>query len=237
LPNNIDLYSFWDWVTSEQPQLPWWGTGLALLAGFALALNGKVWMHTRLLAVYFHEAGHAVVSLFTGRRLLGIRLHADGSGSTLHEGAAFGIGRLLTAFSGYPAPAIVAWLVLSLSGDGYSRGALAAVAGICLVLIIFQRSWRGWVLTALVLIACLILSSFAGIGPTIVLAILAGYLFAAAPRSIWELHRGRRMAAPGENHSDSESLAGMTGIPAVIWEVAFLVMSVWLVWLSFPSIV
>lgn len=188
--------------------------------------------------MYFHEAGHAVVSLLTGRRLLGIRLNADGSGSTLHEGAAFGIGRLLTAFAGYPAPAVVAWLVLSLSSDGYSRGALAAIAGLCVALLIFQRSWRGWILTAVVLVFALLLSSFSGLVPAVAMALLAGYLFAAAPRSIWELHRGRRMSAKTEEtHSDSDSLAGMTGIPAVVWEVAFLLLSLWLIWLSFPSIV
>lgn len=233
----MDLLSLWAWVTAEQPQLPWWGTALALAAGFALALNGKVWIRTRILAVYFHEAGHAVVSLLTGRRLLGIRLHADGSGSTLHEGAAFGLGRLLTAFAGYPAPAAVAWLVLSLSGDGHSRGALGAIAAICILLMIFQRSWRGWVLTALVLVVCLFLSTFSGVGPAIAMATLAGYLFAAAPRSIWELHRGRKLVNPGEDsHSDSDSLASMTGIPAVVWEIAFLALSVWLIWISFPAI-
>lgn len=233
-PTTFDLPAWWAWVSSTQATLPWWAALLLLLGGSLVALNGKVWLHTRLLAVYFHESGHALVALLTGRRLLGIRLHADGSGSTLHEGPAWGLGRFLTAFAGYPAPAAVAWLVLYLSSDGHSRAAVAVLAAICLVLLVFQRSWRGWALTGAVLASCALLGSSGGLVPAIAMTSLAGYLFAAAPRSIWELHRARRIVTPGEQHSDADSLASMTGIPPVIWELAFLALSAWLLWQGLP---
>lgn len=232
----LDLASLWEWVIAPQPVLPWWGILLALLLGFASAFHGRIWSKTRILAVYFHEAGHAVVALLTGRRLLGIRLLPDGSGSTLHEGAAFGVGRLLTAFAGYPAPAAVAWLLLYLSGTGHSRGSLAALVGLCLALLIFQRSWRGWALTGAVVVLSGIVATFDGLVPALVVTVIAGYLFVAAPRSIWELHHARKNARPGENHSDSESLSQLTGVPPVVWEIGFLALSGWLLWQAFPFV-
>ena len=47
-----------------------------------------MWRWTRTVPTIVHEGGHALVAVLTGRRLTGIRLHADTSGRVLSTSGA-----------------------------------------------------------------------------------------------------------------------------------------------------
>ena len=51
--------------------------------------------------------GHALVSVLTGRRLEGIRLHSDTSGETVSRGRGSGPGMVLTAAAGDLTPPLL----------------------------------------------------------------------------------------------------------------------------------
>jgi Peptidase M50B-like len=62
-----------------------------------VVLDVRGWQLARNAITIAHEGGHALVSVLTGRRLEGIRLHSDTSGETVSRGRGSGPGMVLTA--------------------------------------------------------------------------------------------------------------------------------------------
>ena len=71
-----------------------------------MVLWTPIWRITRNFITIVHEGGHALVAVLTGRRLEGVRLHADTSGVTVSTGRDRGIGLIMTCFAGYASPAL-----------------------------------------------------------------------------------------------------------------------------------
>lgn len=217
------LLSLWNWANEHvDPAQP-----VALLAGIAvgvvIVVLRSTWMATRLLATYIHEAGHALMALLTFRRVLRIRLDADSGGSTLHEGGR-GLGLILTTLAGYPAPAFAGWGICVALMHGWQRFAVLTLIAVVVLLALFQHSWRGWVVGLAVTFLSLVIIGLPDVAGAVVLAALAGYFFAASPRTIIELRRYRRSAKELNltQHSDADALASLIGIPALVWEAVFL---------------
>lgn len=204
----------------------------------------------RHLITLVHEAGHALVAVLSGRRLSGIRLHADTSGVTVSRGRPRGPGMVATLLAGYPAPALVglggAWLL----GAGYAAASLWALVLTCAVMLLLVRNLYGlWV----VLVTGGVVAGLSWLAPDaviqwaaylVVLALLVG-----APRSVVELRRGRsarrglrekvRHGGPtrGGGSSDADQLAALTGVPAGLWTAVFWIVTVgclvlggWILW-------
>jgi hypothetical protein len=77
------------------------------LAALLVVLNNRSWHLAAKVITIAHEGGHALVSVLSGRRLEGIRLHADSSGVTYSRGKRHGLGLVLTAAAGYLAPSLL----------------------------------------------------------------------------------------------------------------------------------
>jgi hypothetical protein len=219
------LDRLWERVSGSQPLPPAWVVGLAALAALIIVANTGTWRVAGKVITIAHEGGHALVSLLSGRRLEGIRLHADSSGVTYSRGRRNGPGLVLTAAAGYVMP--------SLLGAG-AAGLLAA------------RHLTAMLWLALVLLAATFLAIRNAFGAVAVL-VTAGAVFAvsyyAAPavqagfaylavwfllfggvRPVLELARGRRRSwARG---SDASQLAQMTGVPAGLWITLFALVAI-----------
>jgi hypothetical protein len=219
------LDRLWERVSGSQPLPPAWVVGLTALAALIIVANTGTWRVTGKVITIAHEGGHALVSLLSGRRLEGIRLHADSSGVTYSRGRRNGPGLVLTAAAGYITP--------SLLGAG-AAGLLAA------------RHLTAMLWLALVLLAATFLAIRNAFGAVAVL-VTAGAVFAvsyyAAPavqagfaylavwfllfggiRPVLELARGRRRSwARG---SDASQLAQMTGVPAGLWITLFALVAI-----------
>lgn len=217
------LSDVWAWLTVTIPAPSAAVMVASVLAGCALAANSRVWFATRLLATWVHETGHATVALLTGRQVHGIRLEADTSGTTEHAGSKHGLSRILTAAAGYPAPAVSGALLVVAVASGHVRWAVAGMLVVVVLMLPLQRSWRGLVVTVIVAAAGWLLVQASPELAVVAVTALAGYLLIASPRTLWDLHRARRhpsVVLAGQ-HSDADTLAGLTGIPAVGWEVIF----------------
>jgi hypothetical protein len=70
-------------------------------------LKSQSWRVTGKVITIAHEGGHALVSVLSGRRLDGIRLHSDSSGVTYSRGRRTGPGLVLTAAAGYVMPSLL----------------------------------------------------------------------------------------------------------------------------------
>jgi Peptidase M50B-like len=221
------LDRLWDHIASAQPAPPAWVVAVTALAALLIVLNAGSWRLAGKVITIAHEGGHALVSVLSGRRLEGIRLHADSSGVTYSRGKRHGPGLVLTAAAGYPAPSLL--------------GAAAAA-------LLAARHQTALLWLALVLLAATFLAVRNAFGALAVLATAAGvfavsYFASAAVRAgfaylaAWFLlfggmrpalelaRRGRRGTHRGRGGvSDADQLARLTGVSRALWVAAFLLL-------------
>jgi len=216
------LDKLWDRIASAQPAPPVWVVAVTGLAALLLVLNTPTWRLAGKVITIAHEGGHALVSLLSGRRLDGIRLHPDSSGVTYSRGKRNGPGLVLTAAAGYPAPSLL------------GAGAAALLAA---------RHQTALLWLALVLLAATFLAIRNAFGALAVLvtaggvfavsyyasaAVQAGFAYLAAwflllggMRPAIELTRRRRRSR-STGLSDADQLARLSGVSRGVWVAAFL---------------
>lgn len=185
----------------------------------------RLWSVLRHAVTIAHEAGHAAVATLTGRRVSGIRLHADTSGLTAHVGSAKRVPLALTSFAGYPAPAVLGLGAAVLVGVGYAF-ALLWIAVVVLVLVLVQvRNVYGFLV---MVVAIGGLGWLAWAGPDAVRVGvaygLAWLLLLGAVRAVIELHTSRKV--PAGRSSDADALARSTHIPGLVWVAVFWLVTV-----------
>lgn len=186
-----------------------------LIAALAVAVP-PLWRLLRPGVTIVHELGHALVGILMGRRFTGFVVSADMSGHAVTVGPRRGLGRILSTWAGYPAPAVVGALLVQIALHGWSRTALFAALVVLVVSLVFTRSGH----TVLA-----VLATAAGIGalwwwgsPALaaLLTLAAGvFLLLGAWRHLGAVaRRGGRADDPGQ-------LAQLTPLPAAVWTVSF----------------
>jgi hypothetical protein len=215
----------WERVSASQPVPPAWVVGAAGLAALVIVLNTASWRLAGKVITIAHEGGHALVSVLSGRRLDGIRLHADSSGVTYSRGRRNGPGLVLSAAAGYLMPSLLgagaAWLLAARH--------LTAMLWLALVLLTATLLAIRNVFGALaVLVTAGGVFAVSWYAPA---AVQAGFAYLAAwfllfggMRPVLELARGRRRRwARG---SDADQLARLTGVPAGLWVTLFALVAI-----------
>jgi hypothetical protein len=217
------LTRLWERVSGSQPLPPAWVVGLTALLALAVVINTRSWRVAGKVITIAHEGGHALVSVLSGRRLDGIRLHADSSGVTYSRGRRSGPGLVLTAAAGYVMPSLLgagaAWLLAARHLTAMLWLALVLLAATFLAV----RNLFG-ALAVLVTAGGVLAVSYYAAAP-----VQAGFGYLAAwfllfggIRPVLELARGsrgrRRRWARG---SDADQLARLTGAPAGLWVTVF----------------
>lgn len=227
------LSQIWERATATQPAPePTVVVALALVA-LALVLLPRAWSLTRHVVTISHEGGHALVAVLTGRRLMGIRLHADTSGVTLSRGRPTGPGMVAMLAAGYLAPAVAGLGAALLLAAGHGLALLWLAAGWLSLMLLQIRNAYG----LLVLLVCGVgagLASWYLSGTTLSLLayLLTWLLLLSAPKPVLELMRQRRRGAETWNGrhrargSDVDQLVQLTRVPALLWELLFLLANV-----------
>lgn len=185
----------------------------------------RVWRYSRQVVTVMHEAGHAVTALLTGRRVRAVRLHRDTSGITESIGRPFGPGMVATAFAGYAFPPVLGAFMMLLVLAGRSTWAWWMVFAILAGMILLIRTWFGLLVLAPAATAVWLLQTRV---PDPVWAETAGFaaawfLAAGGLRAALESWGHRRRSRTGT--SDAEVLARLTPLPAVVWNVLFVIVA------------
>lgn len=219
------LGHLWDQFTATEPALPTWIA--AVTAGGAAVVVGsqRAWHVSRNVVTLAHEGGHAAVSIATGRRLDGIRLHSDTSGVTSSRGKANGIGIVLTTAAGYVTPSLLglgaAWLVAARHTTALLWLALLLLAAAFIAI----RNAFGFVSVLVTAAVVYVVSRFASVAAQEAFAYLfAWFLLFGGVRPIFELQRRRRRGRAAA--SDADQLARLTGVPGGAWVAVFAVVSI-----------
>jgi len=217
----------WDRVSGSQPLPPSWVIGLTALVALVVVLNTPAWRLAGKVITIAHEGGHALVSVLSGRRLDGIRLHADSSGVTYSRGRRTGPGLVLTAAAGYVMPSLLgaaaAWLLAERHLTAMLWLALVLLAATFLAI----RNLYGALAVLVTAAGVFVVSYYAAPSVQAGFAYLAAwFLLFGGLRPVVELARGswgrRQRWTRG---SDADQLARLTGAPAGLWVTVFMLVA------------
>jgi hypothetical protein len=221
------LQELWDRIAGTQAVPPSWVVGASAAIGLLVVLGTRTWHLARNAITIAHEGGHALVSVLTGRRLDGIRLHSDTSGVTYSRGRQSGPGMVLTSVAGYLTPPLLgvgaAWLL--------AAHHVTAVLWLLLVLLaatfLAIRNAYGVLAVLVTGGAVLAVSWLASAAVQAAFGYLTvWFLLLGGVRSVIDLqaqrHRGSRRRAVV---SDADRLAGLTRLPGGVWVTLFLLVS------------
>lgn len=203
-------------VPGSALHVTWRNLILTGLVSLAIVVIDPLWRVARLAVTFIHELGHALVGTLCGRRFTGFVLRADASGHALTQGKPRGPGRVLTAWAGYPAPAVVGAVLVAAALRGWAAPVITAAVLVALVALVRVRSF----LTAVVTLGVL-----AGLGALWWWRIEAwqGWVLLGAGFlclvGAWR-HLGAVARAPSTG-SDPGSLARLTRVPALVWTASF----------------
>ena len=220
------LTRLWDRVSGSQPLPPAWVIGLTALLAMAVVLDSRSWRLAGKVITIAHEGGHALVSVLSGRRLDGIRLHADSSGVTYSRGRRNGPGLVLTAAAGYVMPSLLgagaAWLLAARH--------LTAMLWLALVLLVATflavRNLYGAMAVLVTAGGVFVVSYYATAVAQAGFAYLAAwFLLFGGVRPVLELARGSLGRQRWARGSDADQLARLTGAPAGLWVTLFMLVS------------
>jgi hypothetical protein len=216
------LSRLWDRVSGSQPLPPAWLIIVTAVVALLIVANTGTWRLAGKVVTIAHEGGHALVSVLSGRRLDGIRLHRDSSGVTYSRGRRSGPGLVLTAAAGYVMPSLLgAGAALLLASQH-----LTAMLWLALVLLaatfLAIRNVFGAVAVLATAGAVFVVSYYAPPQVQAGFAYLAvWFLLFGGIRPVLELVRGRRRSRSRARASDADQLAQMTGVPAGVWLAVF----------------
>ena len=220
------LARLWDRVSGSQPLPPAWVIGLTGLVALAVVLDTRSWRLAGKVITIAHEGGHALVSVLSGRRLDGIRLHADSSGVTYSRGRRNGPGLVLTAAAGYIMPSLLGAGAAALLAARH----LTAMLWLALVLLVATflavRNLFGAVAVLVTAGGVFVVSYYATAVVQAGFAYLAAwFLLFGGVRPVLELARGSLGRQRWARGSDADQLARLTGAPAGLWVTLFMLVS------------
>ena len=216
------LTRLWDHVYASQPAPPAWVVGVTALAALLLVLNTPSWRLAGQVITIAHEGGHALVSVLSGRRLEGIRLHADSSGVTYSRGRRRGPGLVLTSSAGYVTPSLLGVGAAALLATRHQSALLWLALLLLAVTFLAVRNAFGALAVLATAAGVFVISYFASAAVQAGFAYLAAwFLLLGGMRPALELtHRRRR--SPRSGLSDADLLARLTGVSRHVWVAAFL---------------
>lgn len=218
------MEEFWQQLTEHGPALGRaWLLG-TLLAAAALIAWRPSWQVLRQVVTIAHEGAHALVAVLCGRRLGGVRLHADTSGVTVSRGLPRGPGMVATLAAGYPGPALLGVFGAVLVGRGLATLLLWVLLVVLALLLVQIRNWFG--LLAVVVSGGVLFAATRYLSveaQTIAAHVLVWFLLLAAPRAVLDLLRAHRRGRGWD--SDAGQLSRMTPLPAGAWIGVFVLVA------------
>jgi len=218
----------WARIAGTQAVPPSWVVAATAAFALVVVLEARVWHLARNAITIAHEGGHALVSLVTGRRLDGIRLHSDSSGVTYSSGRQTGPGMVLTSVAGYVTPPLLG------AGAAWLLAAHHVTAELWLLLVLLAatllaiRNAYG-VLAVLVTAGAVLAVSWVASAAVQAICgyIAAWFLLLGGVRSVIDLQTQRRRGSRGRAvASDADRLARLTRLPGGLWVALFLLVSI-----------
>jgi hypothetical protein len=219
------LDRLWERISGSQPAAPAWVVAMTALIALLIVLNNPSWRLAGKVITIAHEGGHALVSVLSGRRLEGIRLHADSSGVTYSRGKRHGPGLVLTAAAGYLAPSLLGAGAAALLAARHETALLWLFLVLLAATFLAIRNAFGALAVLATAGGVFAVSYFASTAVQAGFAYLAAwFLLLGGLRPVLELVRPRVSRGSGlrGGRSDADQLARLTRAPRGAWVALFI---------------
>jgi hypothetical protein len=173
----------------------------------------------RLFVVFLHEISHGLAAVLTGGRIVSIGLSFDEGGVCLTRGGS----RFLVLNAGYLGSLLWGALFLVLgTRRRRARSVIAAVGFFTLfVTLVYVRTWFGFFYGLAAGLALVAVAS--RLKPVVSEVLLATLGAMSCLYAVWDIASDVLLRTVAE--SDASALARLTGIPAVIWGVLWVCLS------------
>jgi Peptidase M50B-like len=216
------LDRLWERVSGSQPLPPAWVIGATALAALVIVTGNSTWRVAGKVITIAHEGGHALVSVLSGRRLEGIRLHADSSGVTYSRGKRHGPGLVATAAAGYLAPPLLGAGAAALLAAGHETAMLWLALVLLAATFLAVRNAFGALAVLVTAGGVFAISYFTAAAVQAGFAYLAAwFLLFGGMRPVLELTRRRYRRGV----TDADQLGQLTGVSSGLWTALFLLVS------------
>ena len=193
---------------------------LGLAAVLLLLWDTFVVYPFRLFVVFLHEISHGLVAVATGGRIVSIGLGFDEGGVCLTRGG----WPFLILNAGYLGSLLWGALFLLLGGRRTRARSVVGVVGAftLAVTLVYVRTWFGFVYG---LAAGLVLVAVASrLKPAVSELLLAAIGATSVLYAVWDVASDVLFRQSGQ--SDAAALARLTGVPAALWGVAWIALSI-----------
>jgi hypothetical protein len=189
---------------------------LALAGAFVLLFDSPLVYPFRLFVVFLHEIGHAVVAVLTGGRVLSIGISPDEGGVCVTRG---GIP-FLVLNAGYLGSLLFGALFLLLGVRRRNARPVVGAIGVftTAAALIYVRTWFGFGYTLAAGLVLLLVA--ARLPPAASEWLLAAIGSMSMLYALADILSDVILRHPGM--SDAAALARLTGVPALVWGLAWI---------------
>jgi hypothetical protein len=194
---------------------------LLLGLGAILAWNTFVAYPFRVFVVFLHEISHGLAAVLTGGDLVSIGLSPNEGGVAVTRGGS----RFLVLTAGYLGSLLFGALFLLL---GYRRRWAPGVIGIIglftlLFTLLYVRTWFGLLYGILAAAVFILVAS--KLKPEASEVLLAAIGIMSCLYAVWDIASDVLLRSIPS--SDASALADLTGVPAIVWGVLWILASLW----------
>ena len=178
----------------------------------------------RLVATMIHESAHAFTAFILSGEIISVNLFSDASGTTVTK-SKNKTSQALVAFAGYPLTSLTALLLLYLLHNGFEKYVLFILVSITMLLIVmYIRNTFGLIWSISFFILNISLLYFDNM--------LINYYFNTlystsllAESFLSTLVLLRLSYSSSKKAGDASNLMKITGIPAILWSLLFVVIA------------
>ena len=198
---------------------------LPLLLGLAAILlwNTFVAYPFRVFVVFLHEISHGLAAILTGGELVSIGLSVHEGGVAVTRGGS----RFLVLTAGYLGSLLFGALFLLLGARRRWAPGVIGLIGIftLVVTLAYVRSWFGFLYGLLAAATLIVFASKLKPEASEILLTAIGVM--SCLYAVWDI--ASDVLLRSIPCSDASALADLTGVPAVVWGVLWIVASLWVI--------
>ena len=198
---------------------------LPILVGLGALLfwNTFVVYPFRVFVVFLHEISHGLAAVLTGGALVSIGLDPNEGGVALTRGGS----RFLVLSAGYLGSLLFGALFLLLGRRRRWAPGVVGLIGVftLLITLLYVRTWFG--LLYGVLAAGVFILAASKLQPEVSEILLAAIGIMSCLYAVWDI--ASDVLLRSVPHSDASALAGLTGVPAIVWGVLWIAASLWVI--------
>jgi hypothetical protein len=198
---------------------------LPLLIGVAALVlwNTVVAYPFRVFVVFLHEISHGLAAVLTGGRIVSIGLSINEGGVCVTQGG----WRVVVLSAGYLGSLLWGALFLLLGGRRRQAPGVIALIGLftLVVTLVYVRTWFGLLYGLLAAGVFMLVATKLKPGASEILLAAIGVM--SVLYAVWDI--ASDVLFRSIPSSDASALATLTGIPALVWGLFWVVASAWVI--------